>query len=224
MPAPPAWCPPAPCSVLRHVCSNFLNRGGLSDSQDQPALGSRSTGLARVCQCACWHTRHTFYSDLPNAVAQGLVSSETSRAVSGRPYTGEHARRLSPNWGCRCAGIAPRRVSWTRRMHAAPAAAVPRAARGMTRCTADAPRPRRCPSGRTLRRNSRRVWQARDKSGGTPLLMAARRGHIACVQALLEGGSATNATNKDGYTALHHAANDGHFTCVTALVSAGARR
>jgi ankyrin repeat protein len=54
--------------------------------------------------------------------------------------------------------------------------------------------------------------------------MAARRGHIACVQALLEGGSATNATNKDGYTALHHAANDGHFTCVTALVSAGARR
>ena len=53
--------------------------------------------------------------------------------------------------------------------------------------------------------------------------MAARRGHLACVQALLEGGSATNATNKEGYTALHHAANDGHFTCVTALVSAGER-
>jgi ankyrin repeat protein len=28
--------------------------------------------------------------------------------------------------------------------------------------------------------------------------MAARRGHLACVQALLEGGSAPNATNKDG--------------------------
>ena len=46
--------------VLSAASCLFLNRGGLSDSQDQPALGSCSKGLAHVCQCACWHTRHTF--------------------------------------------------------------------------------------------------------------------------------------------------------------------
>lgn len=64
---------------------------------------------------------------------------------------------------------------------------------------------------------------ARDESGGNPLIMAARRGKQTCLQALLEAGSATTAENQEGFTALHIAANEGHSGCITALITAGAR-
>lgn len=54
------------------------------------------------------------------------------------------------------------------------------------------------------------------------LLWAADRGHLDCVQALLQTTIDINLADKNGYTAVHRAANGGFLDCVKALVVAGA--
>ncbi|PUE08720.1 hypothetical protein B9Z51_07170 [Limnohabitans sp. T6-5] len=56
-------------------------------------------------------------------------------------------------------------------------------------------------------------------AGETPLMMAALRGHLNLVQALLERGV---EVNKPGWTALHYAAAGGHTTIVDLLIKHGA--
>lgn len=54
------------------------------------------------------------------------------------------------------------------------------------------------------------------------LLVAAKKGDTATVQALLDKGADVNAKDKDGWTALMFAANNGHATIVQALLDRGA--
>jgi ankyrin repeat protein len=60
-------------------------------------------------------------------------------------------------------------------------------------------------------------------NGWAPLLLAARGGHAAVVDALCAGGAEVDWPNQGGgWTALHRAAFEGHETCVRALVARGA--
>ncbi|XP_055816963.1 uncharacterized protein LOC129886338 isoform X2 [Solanum dulcamara] len=60
----------------------------------------------------------------------------------------------------------------------------------------------------------------RDKEGQTPVLHAARQGHTATVQYLIEQGADPKTSNASG-TALHNAAVNGHIKLVKLLLSKG---
>ncbi|KNC46162.1 uncharacterized protein AMSG_00281 [Thecamonas trahens ATCC 50062] len=70
------------------------------------------------------------------------------------------------------------------------------------------------------------VNEARDETGLTLLMAAARAGALRCVTFLLERGASTGRTDADGRTALHFAiqpaATDEHVAVVAALLDAGA--
>lgn len=61
-----------------------------------------------------------------------------------------------------------------------------------------------------------------DKDSTTPLIAAATRGHLECVQLLLQAGADVNARTKDSYPALVNACFCGHGDVVSALLNAGA--
>eukprot|EP00947_MAST-08B_sp_MAST-8B-sp1_P001568 g1568.t1 len=59
--------------------------------------------------------------------------------------------------------------------------------------------------------------------GRTPLMLAAKMGHIQCLKLLIQYNANVAAQDHAGHTALHFAAFGGNQSCVTALVRAGAR-
>ncbi len=62
-----------------------------------------------------------------------------------------------------------------------------------------------------------------NRHGDTPLLVAARHGHVSLLQTLLEDqGVPLEHTNTDGKTALHEAAQSGQTGCVQFLLGLGA--
>ncbi len=63
---------------------------------------------------------------------------------------------------------------------------------------------------------------APDKDGNTPLIEAARRGHLSVVECLIEAESDTKGTDRDGKTALIEAAANGNLKVVYRLLEAGA--
>jgi ankyrin repeat protein len=63
-----------------------------------------------------------------------------------------------------------------------------------------------------------------DYSRITPLHLAARAGHSACVEALLKRGGNANARSDAGVTPLHEAAFAGSGLSVAALTKAGSDR
>ena len=56
-----------------------------------------------------------------------------------------------------------------------------------------------------------------------PLDVAAVRGNLEEIYALLEGGAKVNAVGEHGNTALHEAVSQGHLSAVEALLEFGAR-
>ena len=62
----------------------------------------------------------------------------------------------------------------------------------------------------------------RDRYGATPLIWAARNGHVAAVRLLLGGGADPSLGDKFGMTALHLAAHGGHASTIAALLAGGA--
>ena len=54
--------------------------------------------------------------------------------------------------------------------------------------------------------------------GGTPLLIAAQRGQLLCIQTLLDAGADINRPDSYGETALHSAARKGHLSAVDLLL------
>lgn len=62
----------------------------------------------------------------------------------------------------------------------------------------------------------------RGNSGSTPLHVAAIRGRLDELEALLHAGATVDIRGENGNTALHEAALQGHAAIVTALVRAGA--
>lgn len=61
----------------------------------------------------------------------------------------------------------------------------------------------------------------KDDEGETPVLHAARQGHTATVQYLIEQGADPAIPSATGATALHHAAGNGHIEVVKLLLSKG---
>lgn len=59
--------------------------------------------------------------------------------------------------------------------------------------------------------------------GERPLDVAAVRGNLEEIYALLDGGADVNAPGEHGYTALHEAVSQNHFDAVRVLLWAGAR-
>ncbi|CAM9885596.1 unnamed protein product [Ectocarpus sp. 6 AP-2014] len=64
--------------------------------------------------------------------------------------------------------------------------------------------------------------EKRDSYRATPLLLAAEKGHEACVAYLLDAGADITATDEHDYTALHLAAYYGRVGVVALLLSRGA--
>lgn len=66
-------------------------------------------------------------------------------------------------------------------------------------------------------------WVAKSGPGRTALSEAALRGHLSCVQVLLEAGATVDWVDQAmGFTPLAWAASEGHLACVQALLAAGA--
>lgn len=57
----------------------------------------------------------------------------------------------------------------------------------------------------------------------TPLMLAASKGFLACVQALLRAGASVNSQDDNGYTPLEAAAGDGRAKTAALLIHAGAK-
>eukprot|EP00934_Nitzschia_sp_Nitz4_P002527 Nitzschia sp. Nitz4//scaffold77_size91520//988//3402//NITZ4_004875-RA/size91520-processed-gene-0.19-mRNA-1//1//CDS//3329557946//2517//frame0 len=62
-----------------------------------------------------------------------------------------------------------------------------------------------------------------DDEGLLPLGIAARCGHVECVQILLENGAQVNLQDHIGCSPLHHAAEKGHVGCGELLLERGAQ-
>ncbi|KXH51697.1 hypothetical protein CSIM01_04730 [Colletotrichum simmondsii] len=60
-------------------------------------------------------------------------------------------------------------------------------------------------------------------SGGTPLVMAAKNGHLAVVHTLITWGARLEEADVNGMSALSHAAQRGHLSIVMVLFQSGAR-
>jgi len=54
--------------------------------------------------------------------------------------------------------------------------------------------------------------------GATPVIVAAKEGHLECVGVLLGYGASINARDFDGWTALMWASCNGHTSCVMKLL------
>ena len=68
------------------------------------------------------------------------------------------------------------------------------------------------------------LWTCSNTHGDTPLLVAARHGHVTLLEALHRGrGVPLEHRNSDGKTALHEAAQSGKEGCVQYLLSQGAK-
>jgi ankyrin repeat protein len=57
-----------------------------------------------------------------------------------------------------------------------------------------------------------------DDSQWTPLMLASREGHVACVKRLIAAGGDPSAFDADGYTALYHAAERGQVGVLALLL------
>ncbi|KAM3827759.1 ankyrin repeat and SOCS box protein 12 isoform 1-T2 [Vipera latastei] len=66
--------------------------------------------------------------------------------------------------------------------------------------------------------NSRSGWGV----PGTPLRLAASKGHIRCVKVLLDHGAEVDSLDVKAQTPLFIAVNNGHLDCVKVLLEAGA--
>ncbi|XP_044283212.1 ankyrin repeat and SOCS box protein 12 isoform X2 [Varanus komodoensis] len=66
--------------------------------------------------------------------------------------------------------------------------------------------------------NSRSGWGV----PGTPLRLAASKGHVRCLKVLLAHGAEVDSLDVKAQTPLFIAVNNGHLTCVEALLQAGA--
>src|SRR5437870_2747910 len=64
--------------------------------------------------------------------------------------------------------------------------------------------------------------EARDRLGAMPLTSAARSGHLALVDLLLEKGAVIDARNPSGSTALYLAAENDRLAVVRRLLDKGA--
>jgi len=64
--------------------------------------------------------------------------------------------------------------------------------------------------------------RSRTLAGLTPLMHAARGGHLSCVIALLEARARVDAEDEDGATPLHFAAASGDLDVFKAMLLAGA--
>ena len=62
-----------------------------------------------------------------------------------------------------------------------------------------------------------------DPDGGTPLTTASLRGHMACMQILLDAGANTNQPDQKGRTALYWTAKEGQLEAIELLLRAGAK-
>ena len=62
----------------------------------------------------------------------------------------------------------------------------------------------------------------RKRNQDTPIGVAADRGHVEIVEALIESGAEINRQNRNGYSPLLNAVTEGHHKIAMALVSAGA--
>ena len=58
--------------------------------------------------------------------------------------------------------------------------------------------------------------------GSTPLMFAAKSGHIHCLHELIVSGAQLNIQNKNGNTATMHTAQTGHVSCLCELIGSGA--
>ena len=64
---------------------------------------------------------------------------------------------------------------------------------------------------------------AKNGSGSTPLILAARNGRNDFVSLLLESGADPDAADNDGRTAMHYASESGFTEIVEMLLTAGAK-
>lgn len=62
-----------------------------------------------------------------------------------------------------------------------------------------------------------------DKSGYSPLLIAAQAGQINVLHLLIKAGAYVDYKDNRGNTALHHAAQHGHVDAITTLIECGAK-
>jgi len=62
---------------------------------------------------------------------------------------------------------------------------------------------------------------SKNKYDGTPLHIAAEKGHLEIIKGLLKFGAIIDSKDKYGRTALHIASNEGHVQIVTALLEHG---
>ena len=66
------------------------------------------------------------------------------------------------------------------------------------------------------------VVDRRDFSGRTPLLCAAKQGHVGLVDMLMNKGADVNARDNQGWSALLHAVHESHLPCVQLLLDRNA--
>jgi len=75
---------------------------------------------------------------------------------------------------------------------------------------------------RTLHSKDASVHRPTSGAGNTPLMLAAKGGHVEAVKVLLELRAGVEAKNGEGWTALHFAAKEGRMKVCRVLVEGGA--
>lgn len=66
------------------------------------------------------------------------------------------------------------------------------------------------------------IVDKKDFSGRTPLLCAAKQGHVGLVDMLINKGADVNARDNQGWSGLMHAVHEGHLPCVQLLLDRNA--